>query len=138
MEKSSQLAWKIVPLRHFFPLKVVPLIEALLYRCYGSTSRLGGQSDYPGPPHCSAAAPAELGWWPDHSRQHPPWPTYAAAYPRCPCTRNEGYCRRKDGGLTILDSTRHVRHTPLHILVFPVRKIADIVGIWNAMRLVFA
>jgi hypothetical protein len=25
MEKSSQIAWKIAPLRHFFPLKVVPL-----------------------------------------------------------------------------------------------------------------
>jgi hypothetical protein len=31
MEKSSQIAWKIVPLRHHFPLKVVPLIEVLLY-----------------------------------------------------------------------------------------------------------
>jgi hypothetical protein len=31
MEKSSQIAWKIVPLRQFFPLKVVPLIEVLLY-----------------------------------------------------------------------------------------------------------
>jgi hypothetical protein len=31
MEKSSQIAWKIVPLIHFFPLKVVPLIEVLLY-----------------------------------------------------------------------------------------------------------
>jgi hypothetical protein len=31
MEKSSQIAWKIVPLRHFFPLKVVPLNEVLLY-----------------------------------------------------------------------------------------------------------
>jgi hypothetical protein len=31
MEKSSQIAWKIVPLRHFFPLKVVPHIEVLLY-----------------------------------------------------------------------------------------------------------
>jgi hypothetical protein len=31
MEKSSQIAWKIVPLRHFFRLKVVPLIEVLLY-----------------------------------------------------------------------------------------------------------
>jgi hypothetical protein len=30
MEKSSQIAWKIVPLRHFCPLKVVPLIEVLL------------------------------------------------------------------------------------------------------------
>jgi hypothetical protein len=30
MEKSSQIAWKIVLLRHFFPLKVVPLIEVLL------------------------------------------------------------------------------------------------------------
>jgi hypothetical protein len=32
MEKSSQIAWKIVPLGHFFPLKVVPLIEVLLYK----------------------------------------------------------------------------------------------------------
>jgi hypothetical protein len=31
MGKSSQIAWKFVPLRHFFPLKVVPLIEVLLY-----------------------------------------------------------------------------------------------------------
>jgi hypothetical protein len=31
MEKSSQIAWKTVPPRHFFPLKVVPLIEVLLY-----------------------------------------------------------------------------------------------------------
>jgi hypothetical protein len=31
MEKSSQIAWKFVPLRHFFPLKVVLLIEVLLY-----------------------------------------------------------------------------------------------------------
>jgi hypothetical protein len=31
MENSSQTAWKLVPLRHFFPLKVVPLIEVLLY-----------------------------------------------------------------------------------------------------------
>jgi hypothetical protein len=31
MEKSSQIAWKIVPLRQIFPLKVVPLIEGLLY-----------------------------------------------------------------------------------------------------------
>jgi hypothetical protein len=30
MEKSSQIAWKLVPLRHFLPLKVVPLIEVLL------------------------------------------------------------------------------------------------------------
>jgi hypothetical protein len=39
MEKSSQIAWKIVPLRHFFPLKVVPLIEVLLYGllCKGIT-----------------------------------------------------------------------------------------------------
>jgi hypothetical protein len=36
MEKSSQIAWKLVPLRHFFPLQVVPLIEVLLYelRCW--------------------------------------------------------------------------------------------------------
>jgi hypothetical protein len=32
MVKSSQIAWKVVPLRHFFPLKVVPLIEVLLYQ----------------------------------------------------------------------------------------------------------
>jgi hypothetical protein len=32
MEKSSQIAWKIVPLKHFFPLKVVPLIEVFLYQ----------------------------------------------------------------------------------------------------------
>jgi hypothetical protein len=32
MEKSSQIAWKLVPLRHLFPLKVVPLIEVLLYK----------------------------------------------------------------------------------------------------------
>jgi hypothetical protein len=31
MEKSSQTAWKLVPLRHFFPLKVLPLIEVLPY-----------------------------------------------------------------------------------------------------------
>jgi hypothetical protein len=31
MEKSCQIAWKNVPLRQFFPLKVVPLIEVLLY-----------------------------------------------------------------------------------------------------------
>jgi hypothetical protein len=30
MEKSSQIAWKLVPLKHFFPLKVVPFIEVLL------------------------------------------------------------------------------------------------------------
>jgi hypothetical protein len=35
MEKSSQIAWKIVPLRHFFPLKVVPLIGVLLYCKFG-------------------------------------------------------------------------------------------------------
>jgi hypothetical protein len=34
MEKSSQKAWKFVPLRHFFPLKVVPLIEVLLYSIF--------------------------------------------------------------------------------------------------------
>jgi hypothetical protein len=34
MEKSSQIAWKIVPLSHFYPLKVVPLIEVLLYLYY--------------------------------------------------------------------------------------------------------
>jgi hypothetical protein len=31
MEKSSQTAWKLVPLRHFFALKNVPLIDVLLY-----------------------------------------------------------------------------------------------------------
>jgi hypothetical protein len=31
MKNSSQIAWKIVPLGHFPPLKVVPLIEVLLY-----------------------------------------------------------------------------------------------------------
>jgi hypothetical protein len=31
MVKASQIAWKIVPLRHFFPLKDVPLIEVLMY-----------------------------------------------------------------------------------------------------------
>jgi hypothetical protein len=32
MEKSSQIRWKNIPHKHFFPLKVVPLIEVLLYR----------------------------------------------------------------------------------------------------------
>jgi hypothetical protein len=41
MEKSSQLAWKIVPLRHFFPLKVVPLIEVLLYWLFEYVVKLG-------------------------------------------------------------------------------------------------
>jgi hypothetical protein len=40
MEKSSQIAWKLVPLIHFSPLKVVPLIEVLLY----SRSFLSGTS----------------------------------------------------------------------------------------------
>jgi hypothetical protein len=31
MKKLSGIAWKIVPLIHFSPLKVVPLIEVLLY-----------------------------------------------------------------------------------------------------------
>jgi hypothetical protein len=35
MEKSSQMAWKVVPLRHIFPLKVVPLVEVLLYVVVG-------------------------------------------------------------------------------------------------------
>jgi hypothetical protein len=34
MAKSSQIAWKLVPIIHFFPLKVVPLIEVLLYSVY--------------------------------------------------------------------------------------------------------
>jgi hypothetical protein len=38
MEKSSQIAWKIVPLRHFFLLKVVPLIEVLLYNTFYTVS----------------------------------------------------------------------------------------------------
>jgi hypothetical protein len=40
MEKSSQIAWKIVPLRHYFPLKVVPLIEVLLYQLSMLLARL--------------------------------------------------------------------------------------------------
>jgi hypothetical protein len=32
MEKPSQIALKAVPLRHFLPLKVVLLIEVLLYQ----------------------------------------------------------------------------------------------------------
>jgi hypothetical protein len=34
MEKSSQIAWKLLPLRHIFPLKVVPRIEVLLYSTF--------------------------------------------------------------------------------------------------------
>jgi hypothetical protein len=42
MEKSSQIAWKLVPLRHFFPLKVVSLIEELLYQDpFGIASHIG-------------------------------------------------------------------------------------------------
>jgi hypothetical protein len=37
MEKSNKKTWKNVSLRHFVPLKVVPLIEVLLY-----WERLGG------------------------------------------------------------------------------------------------
>jgi hypothetical protein len=36
MEMSSQIAWKLVPLRHFSTLKVVPLIEVLLYDILGN------------------------------------------------------------------------------------------------------
>jgi hypothetical protein len=43
MEKSSQIPWEIVPLRHFFPLKVVPLIEVLLY-LQGSLKLIAHQS----------------------------------------------------------------------------------------------
>jgi hypothetical protein len=43
MEKSSQIAWKIVPLRHFFPLKVVPLIEVLLYSAWASNPPRSGK-----------------------------------------------------------------------------------------------
>jgi hypothetical protein len=39
MDKSGQKAWKIVPLRHFFPLKVVPLIEVLLYKGISSQEK---------------------------------------------------------------------------------------------------
>jgi hypothetical protein len=42
MEKSIQIAWKIVPLRHLFPLKVVPLIEVLLYILLSLQLRGGG------------------------------------------------------------------------------------------------
>jgi hypothetical protein len=45
MEKSSQIAWKIVPLRHFFPLKVVPLIEVLLYLIDRLHEVLGGSTN---------------------------------------------------------------------------------------------
>jgi hypothetical protein len=55
MEKSSQIAWKIVPLGHFFPLKVVPLIEVLLYGFFGVKIRnspgariLGGEDQEDG------------------------------------------------------------------------------------------
>jgi hypothetical protein len=47
MKKSSQIAWKLVPLRHFFPLKVVPLIGVLLYpakslqKIWGNPLRVG-------------------------------------------------------------------------------------------------
>jgi hypothetical protein len=44
MEKSSQIAWKIVPHRPFFPLKLVPLIEVLLYNRF-SLFQLGGTSE---------------------------------------------------------------------------------------------
>jgi hypothetical protein len=49
MEKSSQIAWKIVPLRDCFPLKVVPLIEVLLYNFGVSTPGLfeRGTADNP-------------------------------------------------------------------------------------------
>jgi hypothetical protein len=40
MEKSSQIAWRIVPLKDFFPPKVVPLIEVLLYTVYTVYKRL--------------------------------------------------------------------------------------------------
>jgi hypothetical protein len=40
MEKSTQIAWKIVPLRDFFALKVVPLIEVLLYAVLDTGSPL--------------------------------------------------------------------------------------------------
>jgi hypothetical protein len=42
MEKSSQTPWKIVPLRHFFPLKVFPLIGVLLYKEFLECSPLHG------------------------------------------------------------------------------------------------
>jgi hypothetical protein len=46
MEKSSQVAWKVVPFRHFFPLKVVPLIEVLLYRDTGKVSGGGDAFEF--------------------------------------------------------------------------------------------
>jgi hypothetical protein len=49
MEKSSQIAWKIVPLRHFFPLKVVPLIEVLLYTLGAKRPDADTGPDIPGP-----------------------------------------------------------------------------------------
>jgi hypothetical protein len=42
MEKSSQIAWKVVPLRHFLPLKVVQLIEVLLYMTFKLSVRIPG------------------------------------------------------------------------------------------------
>jgi hypothetical protein len=47
MEKSSQIAWKIVPLRHFPPLKVVPLIEVLLYMTILQATGLPGSGGCP-------------------------------------------------------------------------------------------
>jgi hypothetical protein len=42
MEKSSQIAWKLVPLRHFYPLKVVSLIEVLLYSYFRNSTQETG------------------------------------------------------------------------------------------------
>jgi hypothetical protein len=39
MEKSSQIAWEIFPRRRFFPLRVVPLIEVLLYDTASVTTK---------------------------------------------------------------------------------------------------
>jgi hypothetical protein len=73
METSSQIAWRIVPLRHFFPLKVVPLIEVLLYnlplskrlgpvaanasRSQGFTPYIMGVPSPPPPPPAAAHPP---------------------------------------------------------------------------------
>jgi hypothetical protein len=42
-----QIAWTIVPLRHFFPLKVVPLIEIFLYALSAPQERQGSTPQLP-------------------------------------------------------------------------------------------
>jgi hypothetical protein len=52
MRKSSQIAWiawKIVPLRHLFPLKIVPLIDVFLYWTMGGGGGVGGEGVIDGP-----------------------------------------------------------------------------------------